>query len=331
MESTVILPAVLTLAGLFVISALFSISETAFLAINKIRLRHLAQRGSASAKIVQALLGRLDRLISAILVANNLVNVVISVIGTLLFVALLGPQDGPVVAAAVFTVLLLIFGEITPKLFAAAHADRAALLLARPLHWFLWLMGPVVWLFMGISRALLRLVGVHKITRSPLVTEEEMLVMIEMGREAGAIGERELKLLRRTFEFEDTLVKDVMRARGEIVAVEIGATVEQVLDAMVEERHSRLPVYRGDLDHVEGVLCAHDLLAVWRHGGLFVVPDLVQPLYTVKQGMPAAELLSEFQRRNVQIALVQDDRGHTAGLVTLEDVIEELVGEIESS
>jgi len=316
------------IAILLVCSAISSMSEAAFLAVNKVRLRHLMQRGSAPAKLVYRLLTRLDRLIATILVTNNLVNVVISVLGTMLCVALFGLDQGPVIAVAAITVLVLLFGEITPKLFAAAHADRTALLLAWPLDRFIWLMQPLTWFFTWASRLIMRLLGERRMARSPLITEEELKVMIEMGREAGVVAEHELRMLHRIFEFDDTIVRDVMIPREQIAAIEITQPPEAILDMLIEEGHSRLPVYRGSLDRVEGVIYARDLLAMWRHGGLFAVPDLLHPAYYVPQTKRVAELLSDFQRMKIQIAIVQDPQRATLGLVTLEDLIEEIVGEI---
>lgn len=323
-----VLPLLIALGVLLCLSALCSMTEASFLVVNKVRLRHLMQRGSPSAKLVYHLLTHLDRLIATILVSNNLVNVAISVLGTMLLVHFFGVRQGPVIAMVVITLFLLVFAEITPKLFAAGHADRVALLLARPTRWLIGLMRPLVWLFTGASRGIIRLLGGQRLPRSPLLTEEELKVMIEMGREAGVVAEHELRMLHRLFEFDDTLVRDVMVPRDEIAGVEITQAPETVLDVLIEEGHSRIPVYRGSLDQVEGVIYARDLLAVWRHGGLFILSDLIRPAYLVPETKRVAELLADFQRLKVQIAIVQNDKRTTLGLVTLEDLLEEIVGEI---
>lgn len=320
--------AVLTLIVLIVVSALISMTEAAFLAVNKVRLRHLMQRGTGAAKLVYHLLTRLDQLIATLLIANSTANVAISVLGTLFFVNLLGPDRGPLVAGAVVTVGLLILGEITPKLFAAAHADRVALLAARPMQWLIQAMRPLVWLFTKTSYAIIRMLGGQRLARSPIITEEELKVMIEMGREAGVVAERELRMLHRIFEFDDTVVRDVMIPREQIAAVEISQPPERVLDALLEEGHSRIPVYRGTVDQIIGVIYARDLLAVWRHGSLFALPDLIRPAYMVPETKRVAELLADFQRLHIQIAIVRSSKDSTVGLVTLEDLLEEIVGEI---
>ncbi len=319
----------LALVVLIFLSALFSMTEVAFLAVNKVRLRHLMQRGSPSAKRVYHLLTRLDRVIATVLVGNNVVNITFSVLGTMVLISLFGEQEGAVLAAVLITVVLLVFGEITPKLFAAGHADRVAMLLAWPLQGLIRLMSPLVWLFTMVSHSLIRVVGGHRLKRSPLVTEEELKVMMEMGREAGVLAEGELRMLHRIFEFSDSVVREVMVPREEVSAIDLSAQPDEVLDVLIEEGHARIPVYRGSLDYVAGVLYARDVLAMVRHGGLFVLADLIRPVATVRETKRIAELLSEFQREKTQIAIVQDARGQTVGLVTIEDLLEEIVGEIQ--
>lgn len=321
-------PLLIAVAVLLALAALSSMTEAAYLAVNKVRLRHLMQRGTPSAKIVYQLLTKLDQLITAILVSNNVFTVALSVLSTMLCVSLLGFQRGPVVATVVVTLVLLVVGEITPKLFAAAHADRVALILARPLQVFLRVMRPLVWLFTASSHVIMRVLGERRLARSPLMTEEELKVMIEMGREAGVVAEHELRMLHRIFEFDDTVVRDVMIPREQITGLEITQPPEAALDLLVEEGHSRIPVYRESLDRIEGVIYARDLLAVVRHGGLFVLPDLMRPAYFIPETKRVAELLTDFQRLQIQIAIVRGPQERTMGLVTLEDLLEEIVGEI---
>lgn len=321
-------PVVAVVIILLALSAFLSMSEAAFLAINKVRLRHLMQRGNPAAKAVYQLLTHLDRVITTVLVSNNLVNVVITVLGTLLCVEFLGVRRGPIVASILMTVLILVVAEVTPKLFAARHADRLALWLAWPLRGLIALMRPIVGLFNGISRLLLRLMGERRLPRSPLVTEEELKVMMEMGREAGVLAEGELRLLHRILEFSDSTVREVMVPREEIAAVALDAKAADALDVLIEEGHARIPVYRASLDDVVGVIYARDLLAMVRHGGLFVLSDLIRPVAVVSEAKRLAELLNDFQRDHTQIAIVKGGQGATVGLVTIEDVLEEIVGEI---
>jgi CBS domain containing-hemolysin-like protein len=266
--------------------------------------------------------------IGTLLVANNVVNVAITALASWLLIELFGSEAGLAIATVLVSVVLLLLGEVTPKLYAATHPEGVAFAFVRPFAVLMEALGPVARFFTWAGRALLRLARVPTKRRSPLVTEEEIKVMIQMGREAGVLAEEELRMLHRIFEFSDSLVREAMISREEIAGIEISAGQEQAMDALIEQDHSRIPVYRDDLDHVIGVLYARDLLTMVRHGSLFVLSDLIRPVAFTPGSKRVAELLSEFQRDKTQIAIVQDRAGRTIGLVTLEDLLEELVGEI---
>jgi CBS domain containing-hemolysin-like protein len=324
----VTLPILLLLVGLLALSASFSATEAAMLSINKVRLRHLVEQGHRGAQLTFEALTRLDEVIGTLLIANNLVNVAISAIGAWLFVAQFGPEEGLLLATAVVTAVLLLVGEVTPKIFAVTHAETVAFALIRPLRVLMVLLRPVAVVVTGMGRGLLRLLRVPAKRRSPLVTEEELKVMIQIGREEGILAEGELRMLHRIFEFSDSVVREAMIPRERIAGLDLAAKPEEALDVLIEEGHSRIPVYEGSLDHVVGVIYARDLLAMVRHGGLFVLQDLIRPIASVPETKRIAELLSEFQREKIQIAIVQDAAGSTVGLVTIEDLLEEIVGEI---
>ena len=328
----VTLPTLLFAALLVLLAASFSASEAAMLSINKVRLRHLVEQGHRSAQLTFDLLARLDQLIGTLLVANTVVTVGFSAICTWIFVTLFGSEQGLAVSTGAVTIMLLLVGEVTPKLFAATHPETVAFALVRPLRVLMALLYPLATFFTWAGRSLLRLLRVPTRRRSPLVTEEEIKVMIQMGREAGVLAEEELRMLHRIFEFSDSVVRDAMVTRDRIVGVDLqSAKPEDVLDVLIEEGHSRIPVYRGSWDRIEGVIYARDLLAVVRHGGLFVLDDLIRPIVRVPETKRLAELLSQFQREKTQIAIVHNAKGETAGLVTIEDVLEEIVGEIEEA
>ncbi len=322
------LPVFVLLGILLALSASFSASEAAVLSINKVRLRHLMEQGHRSAKLTFDLLTHLDQLIGTLLVANNLVNVAISAIGSWIFITLFGSQQGLAIATAVITGTLLLVGEVTPKLFAVTHAELVAFAMVRPLRILMAVLAPVAGFFTWAGRGLLRVARIPTRRRSPLVTEEEIKVMIQMGREAGVLAEDELRMLHRIFEFSDSVVREVMVPRERIAGVDLKGDPMAALDVLVEQGHSRIPIYEGSLDHVVGVIYARDLLAVVRHGGLFVLADLIRPIAVVEERKRVAELLSEFQRDKRQIAIVRSPQGRTVGLVTIEDLLEEIVGEI---
>ncbi len=316
------------LAFLLLLSASFSASEAALLSINKVRLRHLMEKGNRSAQLTYQLLTQLDRVIGTLLVANNLVNVAISSIITWVCIEWFGPERGVVIATIVGVTLLLVIGEVTPKMFAASHSERVAFAVVRPVRVLMVLLYPLAVAFTWAGRMLLRLVRIPTKRRSPLVTEEELKVMIQMGREAGVLEEHELRMLHKIFEFSDSIVQQVMVLRDQIAAVDLNAKTVDALDVLIEEGHSRVPVYEGTLDKIAGVIYARDLLAMMRHGGVFVLQDLIRPVLFVDEGKRIAELLGEFQREKSQIAMVRNVKGVIVGLVTIEDLLEEIVGEI---
>ena len=321
-------PLFFLLIVLVALSASFSASEAAVLSINKVRLRQLMEQGHHEAQLTFGLLTHLDRVIGTLVVANNIVNVAISAIGSWFFVTTLGLREGLAAATAVVTVGLLLICEVTPKMFAVSHAEAVAFFMARPLKVLTTCLTPLAAFFAWAGRWFLQLLRIPTKRRSLLVTEEEIKVMMQMGREAGVLAEEELRLLHRIFEFSDSVVREVMVPRDRIAGVDLSAQAEEALDVLIEEGHSRVPVYQGSLDQIVGVIYARDLLTMVRHGGLFVLLDLIRPILRVPGTRRIAELLSEFQREKIQIAMVQDEHGSTIGLVTIEDLLEEIVGEI---
>ncbi|MEI8176007.1 MAG: hemolysin family protein [Candidatus Omnitrophota bacterium] len=314
----------------FIISFFFSLSETALIGLNKIRLRHMVEKGVKNARTVNRILTQqLERLITTILVGNNIANTAISVIGTAIFISLFGQKWGMIISTVVVSVVILIFAEITPKLFAAQHTERVSLLVAKPISAMIAFLRPVTSVFMATGNFLIRACGGRMIQRAPLITEEEIRLMIEVGREEGALSDEERRLLHRIFEFGDIKVAEVMAPKEKVSAIDLKATAEKLLDVVVEEGHSRIPVYKGSIDTIVGVIYARDLLHIWHSKGLIIIPDLVQPAYYVRADKRVSELLRDFQRMKIQIAIVVDENKKTLGLVTLEDLIEEIVGEIE--
>lgn len=316
----------LLLAG---ISFFFSSSETAIIGLSKIRLRHMLQKGVKRAQSVQRAVTKLDKVIAAILIGNNLVNIAISSIVTGIFVQVYGYRWGVVVSTFVTTILLLIFCEITPKILSAKHADKVALITAPVMEVLIIIFKPLIALFIGISNFILKIFGVGPSKRSPLITEEELRTMIEMGKEEGVLSEEERKMLHRIFEFGDTKLKDVMVAKDKMVAVNINTNSEDLLNLFVEEGHARLPVYNGSLDNIVGIVYARDLLYILREKGLFLLQDLLHEACYVPESMRVSELLKKFQTEKIQIAIIIDKDKKALGLVTLEDLLEEIVGEIE--
>lgn len=314
---------------LALVSFFFSASETAVIGLSKIRLRHMLAQGIKRAQSIHRLITKLDKLIAAILIGNNIVNIAISAIVTGIFVQIFGYKWGVIISTFATTFCVLVFCEITPKILATKHTEKIVLFIAPLMEFFIKFFHPVIAFFIGISNFILKLIGVGTTKRSPLITEEELRTMIEIGKEEGVLSDEERKMLHRIFEFGDTRVSDVMVPKEKIIAVNVNTTSEELLNIFVEEGHARLPVYNGTIENIVGIIYARDLLYILRDKGLFLLQDLIHNAYYVPAKMRVNELLREFQVHKIQIAIVVDEQKKTLGLVTLEDLTEEIVGEIE--
>jgi CBS domain containing-hemolysin-like protein len=289
----------------------------------------MVKRGVRHAKALEMLVKRLDEVVTAILLANNFFNTAISSMGTALFLTWLGPQWGVPVATLILGTIILLFGEVVPKTFAIRYADRVGLWVAPLMQQMTRILNPVVRLFVAMTNRIMRTMGLEMKPRSPLITEEEIKIMIELGKEQGVLGEDERQMLHRIFEFGDLRVADVMIPKDRMVVVDEKSGHEAILTILTEEGHSRIPVYRDTPDRIVGVIYAQEMLHIWREGRLIVLADLIHPIYQVRPEKRVIDLLRDFQRLKIQIAVVTDPDGRALGLVTLEDLIEEIVGEVE--
>jgi len=314
---------------LALISFFISASETAIISLSKIRLHHMVANGVKRAKNIHSLIIKLDKFIAAVLISNNFVNILISAIITAFFVQLYGFQWGVIIATFISAFFILILCEITPKILAIKHTEKIALFIAPIWEIFIKFFHPFISFFTAISNFILRISGVKPGKRSPLITEEELRLMIEVGKEEGVLSDEERKMLHRIFEFGDIRVKDVMAPIEKVVAVNIKSTPEELLNIFVEEGHARLPVYDTNKDNVIGIIYARDLLYVLADKGLFLLQDLIHPPYFLSGNTRVNEVLRRFQAEKIQIAIVADENKRAVGLVTLEDLTEEIVGEIK--
>lgn len=310
------------------ISFFFSSSETAVIGLSKIRLRHMLNKGVARAKSIQGLVTQLDKFIAAILIGNDLVNVAISAIITAVFVNFFGYHWGVIISIFVSSFFILTLCEITPKILAIKYTEKIALISSPIMQRIIKIFNPLISIFIGIGNLILRVVGIRPPRRSPLITEEELRLMIEVGKEEGVLTDEERKMLHRIFEFGDTKVGEVMIPRDKMVSANINITSERLLNILAEEGHSRIPVYQDNIDNIIGIIYARDLLYILRERGLIVIEDLLHPAYFVAPNKRVNDLLRDFQVKKLQIAIVRD-KDKTLGLVTLEDLLEEIVGEIE--
>ncbi len=321
------------LVGLVLFSAFFSASEASLIALNKVRLRHLMENKKRGAARVWRLVSRMDKLIATILIGNTLVNTAIAAISTVIFTHFFGEGGKALlVATLVATIVLVVFGELTPKVMATNHPEGTAFIFRHLVDFFILIFSPVTNLLTKISNSLIRLFGGNPHHRSPLVTEEEMRMMITIGKEEGFYGDNERKMLERIFHFDDTEVRDVMTPLEKVIAIPLDIETEDLENVLLEQGHNRIPVYEGGKNHIVGILYVRDPLYLFKNSSLIHISDLMSAPFFIFPNMKVAALLIEFQRRKIQIAIVKDPKSERAvGLVTLEDLLEEIVGEIEEA
>jgi putative hemolysin len=312
--------------------ALLSSSEVAFISVNRIRLRHLIEKGSSGAVIVQKIRDQHDRLFSAVILSGTLFTILATSIGTAVAIRYTGQDRGIVIATIVMTILTVIFGELTPKTFAVTYAEGISLLLARPIEIYIRIISPFVWIFNKVSNSIIRLFG-GKIKPPPLfLTEEEMKSMIKLGEEQGALEKEEKEMLHNVFAFGDKRVSEAMVPRTEIVAVIEDALISDVLSLVSEKGYSRYPVIKENVDNIIGVLYVKDILRKMSKEEVFPdtqIKTLIRDAYYIPESKMVTALLDEMQKNKFQIAIVLDEHGGTAGLITLEDIIEEIVGGLQ--
>jgi Mg2+/Co2+ transporter CorB len=325
--STILL--ILSIIALLFVSAFLSGSETAFLSLNRLRLRHLVKEKGAKANLVQKLINNTDQLITTILISNNFVNIAISSLAAATFYYFLGPKIGIMVSTFAMTILILVFSEITPKIFAARHAEKYSFKVAGIMDFTIRLLNPLSNIFTKFSHYIIKIFGGNPKRKSPVITEEEIKTIIEVGSEVGAVEDEEREMLHRVFEFNDIKVSKVMIPRKEIIAADVNTPVEHLLTLVNKEGYARIPIYEDDFDNIIGILYARDLLKVWEAKEKVVLRDLIRPAYFVASDKIAMDLLKDFQRKRIQIAIVTDNQDKIIGLISLEDLLEEIVGEIE--
>jgi len=314
---------------LLLVSAVLSAAETALLAANRLRLQQLDEAGDRRARIVRRLLEDPGRLLTTLLVGDNIVNVAATVLATSVLIAVFGWQRGVLYAISGVVVVLLVIGEIVPKTVAVRYADRLSLWLARPLTAIIAVLSPLLRLLSALGSIVVRPLGGRVNLASPLVTEEEIRELVKVGEEEGVIQEDEREMIHSIFEFGDTVAREVMVPRIDMVCVPDTDTVAAALRLIRTEQHSRLPVYHGTIDQIVGIVHVKDLITVLQDGREGApVTEAARPAYFIPESKPLDSLLRELRRRKTQMAIVVDEYGGTAGLVTSEDLLEEIVGPI---
>ncbi|MFP4078581.1 MAG: hemolysin family protein [Candidatus Izemoplasmataceae bacterium] len=307
-------------------SGFFSMSETVFSSLNPIRLKHFIEDHRKGAKRAFWIHARFDYTLTTILVGNNLVNVALATISASIFSQIFVDSELMVTLfnTGVMTAIILIFGEIIPKSFGKMHADTMALRLSGPLYFFMRLLYPITWFFMKIRKLFLR--QDNRVTIS--VSEDELETIIDTMEEEGSIDEDEAEMLQSVLDLGEKKVYEIMTPRVDMVSVEVDEPIESIQEKFFENQLSRLPVYEKDRDHVVGILTERDFFTSLIKGKEINIKELMKPPVFVSKSMRADTLIETLQRENSHLAIVSDEFGGTSGIATMEDALEELVGEI---
>jgi len=319
--STIMLVSLLILIAM---SAFFSASETAYSSANRIRLKNKAENGNKRAADALALAERYDELISTILVGNNIVNISATTVATVFFTDLFGGALGPTIATVVLTVAILIFGEVSPKSLAKEHAESFAMAVAPAMKFFLLLLKPINFLFTQWKKLL---VLIFHNSEDEGITGEELATMVTEAEHQGGLDPHEGELIRAAIEFNDMEVEEILTPRVDVVAVEDTVTAEGLAAIFAESGYSRLPVYHDTIDNIVGVIHEKDFHAARYYNKLFL-PELVKPVLYTTGTAKISDLIRILQSKKTHMAIVVDEYGGTDGIITLEDILEELVGEI---
>ena len=312
------------MAALVAFSAFFSASETSFTSVNMIRIRNMAEEGNRKAAAAVRLAESYDRTLSTILIGNNLVNIALSSLTTVIATKLFG-DAGVALATGVTTLVILTFGEILPKSWAKENSERLVLLFAEPLRLCSLLLWPLSTFFIWLKGAFRR--GGEE-EKAPSFTEKELMYMASVGQEEGVLEEQEKDLVQSALEFDETTVQEVLTPRVNLVALDIEEEQPEILRVVNGKKFSRIPVYEGTIDNIVGVVQSREILKKVIQGRPVRLKNLMTKATFVHRTMKISRLLAQFQRQKTHIAVVIDDYGGTLGIVTMEDLLEELVGEI---
>ena len=321
---------VILLIILVTMSAFFSASETALTAFNRSKLKAIAEKNQRKADLLKGWLKKPNEILTALLIGNNIVNVLASSIATMVAISILGNNSRAIaISTGAMTILLLIFGEITPKVVAKAYSTPIANAVIKLVYMLSKLFLPISKILMVVSKLIARMFGVKIDEIAFLITEEEIKSVVSVGEEEGVIEEEEKKMIHSIFEFTDTTVKEIMIPRTTVFAVEASKTLEEIWDVITGNGYSRIPVYEEGIDNIIGVFYIKDIFNVIRDGKLNMqVKSFIREAYFVPETKALVEMLEEFKKKHIHMAIVLDEYGGTSGIITIEDLIEEIVGDI---
>ena len=310
---------------LLILSAFFSSAETALTTVNKIRIRSLADEGNKRAKSVLKVTDDSGKMLSAILIGNNIVNLSAASLTTSLAYSFGGSMVA--IASGILTVLILLFGEITPKTTATIHSEKMSLLYAPVIHFFMKVMTPFIFVINGLSTVVLLLLRVDAKAKDTAMTETELRTIVEVSHEDGVIESDEREMINNVFDLGDAKAKDVMVPRVHVTFADINSTYAELIEIFREDKFTRLPIFEDTTDNVVGTINMKDLL-LYDNTKEFNIRDILREAYFTYEYKSISELLVEMRQASFNIAIVLDEYGETAGLITLEDILEEIVGDI---
>ncbi|CZR96363.1 MULTISPECIES: HlyC/CorC family transporter [unclassified Clostridioides] len=310
-------------------SAFFSASETALMSLSKIRIRYMQDEGVKGAKLVSSLIESPNKLLSSILVGNNVVNIAATSISTSLFIGLMG-EKGVALATAVMTVLVLIFGEITPKTIAASNSEKVSLLVSKPIKVIIFILRPIVWIFNIITSVIFKLFGITNKGAKSFITEEELKTMVNVSHEEGVLEMEEREIINNVFEFGDMQAKNAMIQRIDMVAIDMEDSYDEIIQVFKTEKLSRMPVYEETIDDIVGILNIKDIIFLSDEEiESFDIKNYMREPFFTYEFKKITQLLEEMKLEKSQMAIVVDEYGGTSGLLTIEDLVEVIVGDIE--
>ncbi|MBF8981998.1 HlyC/CorC family transporter [Lutibacter sp. B2] len=322
------------IALLFVLvfcSALFSSAETALTSMNVIKIKQLKDKGVKKVEVLERIMKKSSKILATILIGNNIVNIAATALATELTFQFFSGENSTLFVTVFMTITILIFGEITPKTYASYHAEGVVMKLGIILEMLSFILFPILKVLTGITNFIVRLFGVQVDTNRAIVSEEEIKTLVDVGEEAGIIERQERDMINSIFEIGEMEASEVMVPRIDMIYVEENATLEECLNVVINYGYSRIPVIRDTIDNVIGILYAKDLLVYSKYikdREEFSLLKLIRPAYYVPESKKVSELLKEMKKKKVHIAIVLDEYGGTLGLATIEDILEEIVGDI---
>ncbi|WP_418572387.1 HlyC/CorC family transporter [Intestinibacter bartlettii] len=310
-------------------SGFFSASETSLMSLSKIRIRYMEDEGVKGAKLVGSLIEKSSDLLSSILVGNNIVNIAATSVSTSLFINIFG-DGGVAIATAVMTVLVLVFGEITPKTIAANSPEKVAVVVSKPISIIMKITKPIVWIFNLLTGIIFKIMGIDNDGVKPFITEEELKAMVNVSHEEGVLEMEEREIINNVFQFGDMQAKEAMIQRLDMVAIDIEDSYDEIIELFKSEKLSRLPVYQESIDDIVGILNIKDIIFLSDEEiENFDIKDYVREAFFTYEFKKITQLLEEMKKEKTQMAIVVDEYGGTAGLLTIEDLVEVIVGDID--